>query len=88
MNLNKLFLSGNNIKYIKGLETLQNLETLDLGDNNISHIKGLESLLNLKDLWFYGNNVDSAVLSQLGGLDSGGCAIDASKFVQYCLVNL
>ena len=87
-NLDKLYLSGNQIEGIKGLETLQNLETLDLGDNKITKILGLEALTNLKDLWLFGNNINPELLDQLGGLDAGGCAFDAMKFVQYCLVNL
>ncbi|MFX0075914.1 MAG: leucine-rich repeat domain-containing protein, partial [Candidatus Hermodarchaeota archaeon] len=87
-NLNKLFLSGNNISTIKGLETLQNLETLDLGNNNIRSIRGLESLMMLKDFWLPGNNIDKDLLNQLGGLDSSGCALEPMKFVEYCLINL
>jgi len=86
--LNKLFLSGNKIIFIKGLETLQNLETLDLGNNQINQIRGLESLMNLKDLWLNGNEILQNLLDQLGGLDSSGCALDAIKFVEYCLINL
>ena len=88
VKLNQLFLSGNQISVIKGLETLQELETLDLGNNEITKIKGLESLLNLKGLWLNENPIDENILNGLGGLDSGGCAIDPLKFVEYCLVNL
>ena len=87
-NLNQLFLSGNKISVIKGLDTLQNLETLDLGNNEISQIRGLESLMNLKNLWFQGNNIAPELLERLGGLDSGGSAIEPMKFVEYCLTNL
>jgi Leucine-rich repeat (LRR) protein len=86
--LNKLFLSGNNISSIKGLETLQNLETLDLGNNHIKIIRGLESLMTLKDLWIKGNDIDDNLLDQLGGIDSSGCAVEPLKFVEYCLINL
>ena len=86
--LNKLFLSGNNISSIKGLETLQDLETLDLGNNKIKIIRGLESLMLLKDLWLPGNEIEEGLLNQLGGLDSSGCAIEPMKFVEYCLINL
>ena len=83
-----MFLSENKNEINKGLETLHDLETLDLSENSISRITGLESLLNLKDLWLIGNNLDQGLLETLGGLDSSGCALDALKFVQYCLVNL
>jgi len=42
----------------------------------------------LKDLWLQGNEIDEELLLQLGGLDSGGCALEPLKFVEYCLVNL
>jgi hypothetical protein len=48
----------------------------------------LESLTSLKDLWLGGNIIPQKILDQLGGLDSGGCANDPLKFVQFCLVNL
>ncbi|KKM17650.1 hypothetical protein LCGC14_1673610, partial [marine sediment metagenome] len=73
---------------IKGLEPLINLETLDLGQNRIIRIQGLESLMKLKDLWLADNLIPEKILYQLGGIDSGGCANDPIKFVQYCLVNL
>ncbi|KKL48677.1 hypothetical protein LCGC14_2323130, partial [marine sediment metagenome] len=87
-NLENLFLSENLIGEIKGLEPLTNLETLDLGQNKIIHIQGLESLMKLKDLWLADNLIPEKILNQLGGIDSGGCANDPIKFVQYCLVNL
>ncbi|MBA7710687.1 hypothetical protein ES703_119632 [subsurface metagenome] len=59
-----------------------------MGQNKIIQIKGLESLVNLKDLWIADNVIPQKIIDQLGGLDSGGCANDPLKFVQYCLVNL
>ena len=88
INLKKLFLSDNKIKKVKGLETLHNLETLDLSRNKISKISGLEALMNIKDLWLFGNKIDQTLIEELGGLDSGGCALEPLKFVEYCLVNL
>jgi len=54
----------------------------------IIQIRGLESLTNLKDLWIADNVIPQKIIDQLGGLDSGGCANEPLKFVQYCLVNL
>ena len=87
-NLENLFLSKNSIGEIKGLEPLTKLETLDLSQNRIIQIKGLESLTNLKDLWIVDNVIPQKIIEQLGGLDSGGCANEPLKFVQYCLINL
>ena len=87
-NLDKLFLSANQLKEISGLETLKNLETLDLMDNQIEKIKGLESLMNLKDLYLKGNQIPQDIIEDLGGLDISGCANEPLNFVKHSLVNL
>lgn len=60
-----MFLAGNLISEIKGLETLVNLKKLVLGQNSISEIKGLETLVNLKELFIGPNPVE-----KLKGLDN------------------
>jgi Leucine-rich repeat (LRR) protein len=53
-----LTLRNNQIREIKGLETLVNLQGLSLSYNQISEIKGLETLVNLQSLWLYDNQIN------------------------------
>lgn len=86
--LRNLYLSSNEIEFIRGLETLQNLEILDLSDNDIQEVKGLESLISLSSLWLKNNPINEKLLKDLGGLDTSGYANDPRKFVTYCIINL
>jgi len=57
VNLQELYLSGNQITKIEGLETLVNLQELCLGGNQITKIEGLETLVNLQKLYLGGNQI-------------------------------
>ena len=60
-----LDLSNNQIKEIKGLETLENLRFLYLEKNQITEIKGLESLKNLEEL-----DLSENLITEIMGLDT------------------
>ena len=46
----ELYLDGNQLTNVKGLEKLTKLEELDLGGNQLTNVKGLEKLTELKEL--------------------------------------
>ena len=64
-NLQKLYLSGNQITEIKGLKSLANLQILRLNNNQITEIKGLKSLANLQEL-----NLSRNQITEIKGLES------------------
>ena len=55
----------NNIKDVKGLETLKRIKFLDLSHNNITEICGLENLVRLETLFLSHNKI-----TNIDGLDS------------------
>ncbi len=63
--LNRLFLSKNDIKEIDGVNNLKKLEMLFLSNNGISKIENLNELKDLKELDLRNNDI-----SKLSGLDS------------------
>ncbi len=65
VNLEELYLGGNEITEIKNLNNLINLHSLRLGGNKISEIKGLDALTNLESLRLSGNKI-----SEIKGLET------------------
>ncbi|MFX0135384.1 MAG: leucine-rich repeat domain-containing protein [Candidatus Hodarchaeota archaeon] len=57
-----MYLDGNKISKIEGLENNPKLVTLYLGNNNISKIEGLEKISNLWNLFLYGGERNSGIL--------------------------
>jgi len=51
----ELYLGGNQLTNVKGLEKLTKLEELNLGGNQLTDVKGLENLKQLKELELHGN---------------------------------
>ena len=56
-NLERLYLSDNEIVNLKPLKTLVNLKRLYLSGNQIVNLKPLETLVNLKGLYLSGNQI-------------------------------
>ena len=50
-----LYLTGNQLTDVKGLENLTQLKDLDLSKNQLTSLKGLEKFTQLKYLWLTGN---------------------------------
>ena len=72
LNLQELYLSGNNISDISALAGLNNLQMLDLSSNNISDISALAGLSNLEGLYLYDNNIsDISALVDNAGFSDG-----------------
>jgi len=57
LNLTELYLFGNNIKYVYGLDKLPKLRILDLSRNRIKRIKGLSELVSLRSLYLSDNQI-------------------------------
>ena len=58
-SLKELFLGGNKIRRIRGLDNLQSLEKLWLDENRIEVIEGLSNLSKLKELNLAGNRIEN-----------------------------
>ena len=70
--LETLFLTGNKLTEVKGLEKCTQLVRLNLYNSQLTVLpKGLEKLTQLKTLWLYANNLtDVKVLEKLTKLES------------------
>jgi len=67
VNLERLYLSNNQISELRSLKDLVNLERLYLSNNQISELSDLKGLVNLTELWLSDNQIKE--LSPLKGLD-------------------
>ncbi|HEC40686.1 MAG TPA: leucine-rich repeat domain-containing protein, partial [bacterium] len=83
--LRELYLDGNQLTEIAGLENCVELEHIDFRYNKISKISGLGTLDKLE--WLYlseqENNPLRVVLKELGKLSSVGYALEPQRFVLY-----
>ena len=55
----KLWVQGNQLTDVKGLENLTQLKSLDLWSNQLTDVKGLENLTQLEQLHLGGNKLTS-----------------------------
>jgi hypothetical protein len=83
-NLKGVYLSNNQISKIRGLDKLRNLKEISLYGNKITKVVGLGKLLNLQKLNLGGNPIPKETITELGGVDYLGYAVEPQKFVQYC----
>jgi Leucine-rich repeat (LRR) protein len=60
-NVEELYLSSNNIKYLKGIEKFTNLTYLIIDNNQITSLAGIENLVNLTVLRINNNKITSLI---------------------------
>lgn len=93
LNLTELYLFGNNIKYVFGLDKLPKLRVLDLSRNKIKKIKGLKDLVLLRKLFLSDNQISKIgslnyleALDDLSDLDLCYNPVQKRKYYRYQVI--